>query len=122
MNLIVKVYFTKDAFGKKKTLFYNTVLVSRVQQSDSITHTHAHTFFFRFLSPVGYYKALGTLCYTVGPPWSSILYGPVYTFLFGHHKFTKQTMANKQPSLFSLSVGFFLLQKYTLNCFAPKAH
>ena len=41
---------------------YNVVLVSYVQQSDSVihihTHTHIHVFFFRFFSLIGYYKTL----------------------------------------------------------------
>ena len=35
-------------------LIYNIVLVSSVQQSDSVTHTYM--FFFRFFSVIGYYK------------------------------------------------------------------
>ena len=83
---------------------------------------YAHRYFFRFLSHIGYYKTLTSLCYTVGPHWLSILYGtrdmlipnsyiyPSSASLFGNHKFTKQTLVNKQPSFFSMSVGLFLLQ------------
>ena len=38
-------------------LIYNVVLVSGVQQSDSVTHTHI-PIFFRFFSLIGYYKIL----------------------------------------------------------------
>jgi len=45
-------------------LIYNVVLVSGVQQSESITHTHTHThiyiytLFFRFFSHIGHYRVL----------------------------------------------------------------
>jgi len=41
---------------------YSVVLVSRVQESESVTHTHVHIyvyiFFFRFFLTIGYYKIL----------------------------------------------------------------
>ena len=48
-------------------LMYNGVLISVVQQSDSLTHTHTltHTFLFAlwFVKEVEYHS----LCFTVGP-------------------------------------------------------
>ena len=37
-------------------LIYSAVLVSGVQQSDSVMHTHTYIFFFRFFPIIGYYK------------------------------------------------------------------
>ena len=46
-------------------LIYNTVLVSSVQQSDSIIHKYI--FFFRFFSIVGYYKKLKIIPCAIQP-------------------------------------------------------
>ena len=53
----------------------NVVLVSGVQQSDSLIHTHVPILFqvlfpFRLLQNTEY----GSLCYTVGPCWLPFLY------------------------------------------------
>ena len=46
-------------------LIYNVMLVSGVQHSDLDMYlyifTHTHIFFFRFFSPIGYYKILSTV-------------------------------------------------------------
>ena len=52
----------------------NVVLVSGVQQSDSVIHIHVSILFqilfpFRLLQNIEY----SALCYTVGPRWLSIL-------------------------------------------------
>lgn len=39
-------------------LLYNVVLISRVQHSDSVIHTHTQIFFLRFFSIVAYYEIL----------------------------------------------------------------
>ena len=41
-------------------LIYNVVLISGIQQSDSVIHTYIYIyiFFFRFFSIIGYYKIL----------------------------------------------------------------
>ena len=46
-------------------LIYNIVLVSSVQQSDSIIHKYI--FFFRFFSIVGYYKKLKIIPCAIQP-------------------------------------------------------
>ena len=39
-------------------LIYNIMLVSSVQDRDSVIHTYVSPFFFRFFSLIGYYKIL----------------------------------------------------------------
>ena len=47
-------------------LIYNAVLVSGVQQSESVMHMHI-AILFRFFSHIGYYRILSSfLCYTIG--------------------------------------------------------
>ena len=40
-------------------LICNVVVISAIQQSDSVIHIHISTFFFRFFSHLGYYRMLG---------------------------------------------------------------
>ena len=48
-------------------LIYNVILVSGVQQNDSIIHIHIYLFFFKLFSRLGYYRVLSRVpCYTVG--------------------------------------------------------
>ena len=42
-------------------MIYNVVLVSGVQQKDSVIHVHISTLF-QILSPIGYYGILSTVC------------------------------------------------------------
>ena len=60
---------------------YVCVLVSGVQQSDSVMYTYL--FFFRFLSITGYYKISSIVpgANTVGPCWLPILYIVVYLLI-----------------------------------------
>ena len=69
----------------------NVVLVSGVQQSDSVIHIHVSVLFkilfpFRLLHNI----EQSSLCYTVGPCWLSILfmyscmYVCMYVFIFGY--------------------------------------
>ena len=46
---------------------YNAVLISGVQQSESVTHVHTSPLF-RFVSHIAHYRVLSRipLCYTVG--------------------------------------------------------
>ena len=55
-------------------LVNNVVLVSGVQQSDSVIHTHV-PILFQILFPIRLLQNIeqGSLCYTVGPCWLSIL-------------------------------------------------
>ena len=49
------------SFKKKFLLgysWYNIMLVSAVQQSESVIHIHISTLFFRFLSHIGHYRVL----------------------------------------------------------------
>ena len=39
-------------------MIYNVMLVSGVQQNDSVIHIHIYPFFFRFFSHIGYYRIL----------------------------------------------------------------
>ena len=63
-------------------LIYNAVLVSNVQQSDSIIHKYTNIFLFyillhyRLLQDIEY----SSLCYIVGPCWLPILYIVVCIF------------------------------------------
>ena len=60
-------------------LFNNVVSVSSVQQSDSVIHVSLLfqiRFPFRLLQTIQQHS----LCYTVGPCWSSILFIYFYTF------------------------------------------
>ena len=53
-------------FSIEVELIYNIVLISGVQQSNSVIHIHMYVFFFRFFSIIGYYKIMNmSLCYTV---------------------------------------------------------
>ena len=42
---------------------YNVVLVSAVEQSESVIHIHVSTLFLRFFSHIGHYRVLSSLCY-----------------------------------------------------------
>ena len=55
-------------------LINNVVLVSGVQQSDSVIHIHV-SILFQVLFPLRLLQniELSSLCYTVGPCWLSIL-------------------------------------------------
>ena len=61
-------------------MIYNVVLVSGVQQSDSVIHTHI-SILFQILFPYRLLQSTGesSLCYTVGPHWLSILF---YLFIY----------------------------------------
>ena len=60
----------------------NVVLVSGVQQSDSVIHIHV-SILFQILFPVRLLQNIekSSLCYTVGPCWLSILSFFIYLFL-----------------------------------------
>ena len=66
-------YFICFPFFIKLLLIYNVVMVSDVQQNDSVIHTC--TFFFNILLQHGLSQETGysSLCYTVGPYRLSIL-------------------------------------------------
>ena len=53
----------------------NVVLVSRVQQSDSVTHLHVYILL-QILFPLKLLQNIeqSSLCYTVGPCWLSIIF------------------------------------------------
>ena len=55
-------------------MIYNVVLVSGVQQSDSVIHIHV-SILFQILFPFRLLQSVeqSSLCYTVGPCWLSIL-------------------------------------------------
>ena len=42
-------------------MIYSVVLVSSVQQSDSVIHMYIYIFSFRFFSLIGYYKILSVV-------------------------------------------------------------
>ena len=77
-------FFFKERFffsSFKKFLFYigvelinNVVLVSGVQQSDSVMHIYI-SILFQILFPFRLLQSIeqSSLCYTVGPCWLSIL-------------------------------------------------
>ena len=54
-------------------MIYNVVLISAIQQSESVIHIY--TFFFIFFSVmVSQDTEYSSLCSTVGPCWLSLLY------------------------------------------------
>ena len=55
-------------------LINNIVLISNIQQSDSVIHVHASVLF-QILFPVRLLQNIeqSSLCYTIGPCWLSIL-------------------------------------------------
>ena len=59
-SLEQRVLFVKmmTIFLIEVQLIYSVVLVSGVQQSDSVIHMYTNLFFFRFFSIIGYYKIL----------------------------------------------------------------
>ena len=66
-------YIKKKVYFIEVQLIYNVVLISTVQQSDSVIHIYI--FFFIFFSIMVYHKIeYSSLCYTVGPCCLSILY------------------------------------------------
>ena len=64
----------RGSFSTEIELIYKVVLVSGVQQSDSVIHTGI--FFLSDAFPLGFLRntELSSLCYTVGPGWLSVLY------------------------------------------------
>ena len=94
----VFIYFLINFIGVQ--LIYNVVLVSVVQQSESVMHTHISTLF-QILFPCRSLQSIeqSFLCYTVGSYELSILYIVVYVcqsqspdlslppFPVGNHKF-----------------------------------
>ena len=88
------------------------MLVSAIQQSDSVLPVHISVFL-RFFSHIHYFRILNRFpCYTVGPCWLSILYIVVY-MLFPPFQFLSPTnsFTNDNCSLFSESVSLFLFYK-----------
>ena len=70
-----KFYFLLKKFFIEVYLIYNVVLVSGVQQSDSVIHTYIYILFpilfhYGLLQDIEY----SSLCYTVGPCCLSVLY------------------------------------------------
>ena len=63
-----------------ETLIYNIVLISAIQQSDSVIHVY--TFFSKIIFHYGLSQntEYSSLCYTVGPCCLSILYIVAYIF------------------------------------------
>ena len=55
--------FQESIFFIRVYLIYNVVLVSAVEQSESVIHIHVSTLFLRFSSHIGHYRVLSSLCY-----------------------------------------------------------
>ena len=55
-NILCLVILKKMYIGVE--LIYNVMLVSGVQQSDSVIHIFIYPFFFIFFSHIGYYRIL----------------------------------------------------------------
>ena len=70
----LKFYIFKFLFYIGEQLINNVVLVSGVQQSDSVIHIHV-SILFQILFPPRLLQNIEqcSLCYTVGPCWLSIL-------------------------------------------------
>ena len=60
-------------------LTYNVVLISGIQQSDSLRYIHI--FFFRFFSIVDYYRILNIVPCAICPYYLSIAYSSVYMLI-----------------------------------------
>ena len=72
----------------------NVVLVSVVQQSDSVIHIHV-CILFQILFPFGLLQNIeqSSLCYTIGPCWLSILNIAVFKFIFHKKKYTEHLVS-----------------------------
>ena len=71
--VVVFGLFLKFLFCIGVELIYNTVLVSGIQQSDSVIHIYV-SILFQILFPFRSFQNIeqNSLCYTVGPCWFSI--------------------------------------------------
>ena len=74
MRSSVFFFFFNFLFYIRVKLINNVVLVSGVQQSDSVIHIHV-SLLFQILFPIRLLQNIeqSSLCYTVGPCWLSIL-------------------------------------------------
>ena len=68
-----KIFFLNFLFYIGVQLINNVVLVSGVQQSDSVIHIHV-SILFQILFPIRLLQNIeqNSLCYTVGPCWNSL--------------------------------------------------
>ena len=103
-----KISLFSQFFKSEVQLIYNVVLVSSVQQNDSVIHIYVASqlarFFFRFFSIIGYYKILSIVscaiqqvlyvylfyiqqCVYVNPKLLIYLSPLTPTIPFGNHKF-----------------------------------
>ena len=57
------------------------MLVSNVQQSESVIRIYLSMFFFRFFFIIGYYKILSTMLYSRFLLFTYIIYSSVYVFI-----------------------------------------
>ena len=62
-------------------LIYHVVLVSGVQESDSVIHIYIYIFFFRYFSIIGYYKILNTLIVPCAMQQVLVVYHSIYNSL-----------------------------------------
>ena len=71
----ILLFFKKKLFYIGVQLINNVVLVSGVQQSDSVIHIHV-SILFQILLPIRLLQNIeqSSLCYAVGPCWLSILF------------------------------------------------
>ena len=77
----------------------NVVIVSGVQQSDSVIQVYMYLFFLKSFSYLSYYSTeQNSQCYTVGPCWLSVLNIAVSTLTFLFFFFFFQTdRASRKP-------------------------
>ena len=89
-------------------MIYNVVLGSGMQQSDSAIHIH-EPILFQILNPnphkLTQNTEYGSLCYTFGPCWFSVLYIALYYV-------NSKLLIYFCPYLFLKERGFFFNQRY----------
>lgn len=84
----------------------NIVLISAVQQSDPVTHTHMHSFLI-FFSIMVYHRILDTVLYS-RTLFIYLMYNSLYLLTPTFHSIPPSTPhPQQQQSLFSLSLSLF---------------
>ena len=101
---ILKTILKKSYFIEVQ-LIYNVVLISAIQQSDSVIHIYIYTFFFILFS-IMVYELYSSLCYTVGS-CSSIL----YIIVCIHLSQTPSPPLSHLPSIRSATTSLFSMSE-----------
>ena len=98
-------------------MIYNVVLVSAVQQSDSITHIHTYTFFLIMLSQIIEY---GSLCYIVRACCLSI--SSCQHRRHGFHPWSKKILCKRKWQPTTVFLPGQSHGQRSLECYSPWGH